>query len=93
MALKKSEGFSEGAGEEDGAWKNMRDWIDKHVDTDISNNEIAEIKDNLKTRLDNPEKTKTDIVDWIQSQQKIKPAGDIDRIKNLISEYRDNKSS
>ena len=93
MANRKSEGFSEGAGEEEGAWKNMRDWIDKHVDSDATGDEISDIKTNLKTKLDNMEKTKSDIIDWIQNNQKLKPAGDIDRMKNLISEYRDNKSS
>ena len=93
MANRKSEGFSEGVGEDEGAWKNMRDWIDKHVDSDATGDEISDIKTNLKTKLDNMEKTKSDIIDWIQNHSKLKPAGDIDRMKNLITEYRDNKSS
>lgn len=91
IAAKKSEGFREGAAT-DGAWKDMRDWIDNHVITGTSTDDIADIKNNLRTKLENTDKSRGDIVDWIQSNAKINPDGDIDRMKTLIDTYRDNKS-
>lgn len=91
VAAKRSEGFAEGANDDEGAWKKMRDWIDNHAVSNASASDISDLKTMLHAKLDNSEKSKSDIIDWIQSNKKIKPDGDIDRMKNLIDQYRENK--
>jgi len=95
IAVKKSEGFSEGADEpttSEGAWAKIKAWIDVHAKSDVTESELSTLKDNLQQKLRDDVST-DDIVEWIQNRDKLKIDSDkIPMIRKAIDTYKENKA-
>jgi len=93
IAAKKSEGFREGSDDaSDGAWKKIKDWIDARAKTDVTESELATLKDNLQQKLRDGISTDT-IVEWIQARDKLNVDSEkTPMIRKLIDTYKENKS-
>lgn len=83
----KSEGFREGADE--GTLNNIKTWLHANIIQTTLQKKADKIQHNLLLQIQNPKKnSKSDIVKWLKSTNKMKPDVNYSDLETLIDEYR-----
>ena len=83
----KSEGFREGA--DAGALNNIKTWLNTNIIQTTLQKKEDNIQHNLLLQIQNPQKnSKSDIVKWLKSTNKMKPDANYSELETLIDTYR-----